>query len=517
MADLIKKIKIKKQDGTFTDYIPIGAEAQNVSTSDGDSVQLKLNKKPYYYNSVADMKADTKLKAGDMAATLGYYEINDGGGATYKITDEKSETDYQEELGNGLYATLIIEDDVNVKQFGAYGDGIHDDTIFIQKMLLYCNKLHFSDGSYCISETINFLDKIYCKFDNNSSIKYIGNEIINTLFNIIHNGNIASNYIRDNYIIGGIIDCNNKVENAIKIGGMHNIIIQPSHLKNYTNSAIYIDKTLGGNVAGGIMMSNCLCTSEESNYGIYDSGNDDCFTNIIVQNAKTGIYSESGRFVGVHCWIGKTSLIPNSLFAFIGGRICNFIGCFMDTYQKGFDGNNNTSVMISNLKIFDLPSFYTNEIYQNYPHTILFNRTGMEYLISGLYFATSHNFNFANDNNYNIRSKFENITIHNETGLVTVSNWCNQGDILYETTQLITGTKTSTTIGEVYKTETVDISKNGYDIIGVSIYNPQYLSKNMYFVTFLGTNAKVNVMSIATDGTEYGFQLRIIYKKQKYY
>ena len=43
MADLIKKIKIKKQDGTFTDYIPIGAEAKNISTSDGESVQEKIN------------------------------------------------------------------------------------------------------------------------------------------------------------------------------------------------------------------------------------------------------------------------------------------------------------------------------------------------------------------------------------------------------------------------------------------------------------------------------------------
>ena len=54
MADLVKKIKIKKQDGTFTDYIPIGAEAQNVSTSDGDSVQWKLNRKPYYYNRITN-------------------------------------------------------------------------------------------------------------------------------------------------------------------------------------------------------------------------------------------------------------------------------------------------------------------------------------------------------------------------------------------------------------------------------------------------------------------------------
>jgi len=84
MADLVKKIKIKKQDGTFTDYIPIGAEAQNINV-DGESVAYKLNKKPYFFNTVADMKADTKLKTGDMVITLGYYEINDGKKAIYRI------------------------------------------------------------------------------------------------------------------------------------------------------------------------------------------------------------------------------------------------------------------------------------------------------------------------------------------------------------------------------------------------------------------------------------------------
>lgn len=47
MADLIKKIKIKKQDGTFTDYIPIGAEAKDISAQDGESVQEKINKTIY--------------------------------------------------------------------------------------------------------------------------------------------------------------------------------------------------------------------------------------------------------------------------------------------------------------------------------------------------------------------------------------------------------------------------------------------------------------------------------------
>ena len=171
MADLIKKIKIKKQDGTFTDYIPIGAEAQNISTNDGDSVQLKLNKKPYYYNSVADMKADTKLKAGDMAITLGYYEVNDGGHGEYVIVDDDtlvSDDGSIHILSNGLRAKLIVDNEINVKQFGAKGNGIDLDNTPLLNALNYIKNsdikvLYFNDGNYLLS------NKIYLP-----SGKYIG-------------------------------------------------------------------------------------------------------------------------------------------------------------------------------------------------------------------------------------------------------------------------------------------------------------------------------------------------------
>lgn len=102
----------------------------------GDTITVlneNVNKKPYYYDTVADMKTDTKLKAGDMAVTLGYYSINDGGAAEYKIVSAISQIDYQEELNNSLYATLIIKNNIIIpEQFGAYGDNVHDDSEIIQ-------------------------------------------------------------------------------------------------------------------------------------------------------------------------------------------------------------------------------------------------------------------------------------------------------------------------------------------------------------------------------------------------
>ena len=63
MADLIKKIKIKKQDGTFTDYIPIGAEAKNISTKDGESVQEKIDKVIYKEDIVDNLESNNNEKA----------------------------------------------------------------------------------------------------------------------------------------------------------------------------------------------------------------------------------------------------------------------------------------------------------------------------------------------------------------------------------------------------------------------------------------------------------------------
>lgn len=141
MADLIKKIKIKRQDGTYTNYIPIGVDAVNAITDDGESVQLKLNKKPYYFDTVKDMK-NAKLKEGDYVITLGYYQINDGGGAEYKIIDGEY-TDNggsYHKLGNNLFAELILKDVTKPEIFGAKRDGQTDDSTAFQNAVNYCQE-----------------------------------------------------------------------------------------------------------------------------------------------------------------------------------------------------------------------------------------------------------------------------------------------------------------------------------------------------------------------------------------
>lgn len=53
--------------------------SQNGLAADAGYTGAALNKKTNYHNNIADMKADSSLKAGNTTITLGYYEANDGG------------------------------------------------------------------------------------------------------------------------------------------------------------------------------------------------------------------------------------------------------------------------------------------------------------------------------------------------------------------------------------------------------------------------------------------------------
>ena len=90
------------------------------------------------FDNVADMKNSVNLANGSYAKTLGYHTENDGGEALYKIrtitNDDVVDEMFIIEMNNDntLIAELIINDLINIKSLGAYGDNVHEDTLYLQ-------------------------------------------------------------------------------------------------------------------------------------------------------------------------------------------------------------------------------------------------------------------------------------------------------------------------------------------------------------------------------------------------
>jgi|GEM_PF-4789328 len=141
----------------------------NNGTSEGEAIN--------YSNSINDMKL-IDLKLGDCVITLGFYKLNDGGGAIYNISiipNFVADDAFVIKLNNNLYANMIIKNDmVNIRQLGGLSEQdsnfAHIDNVnFINKYSVYIKLLSSTgqvgvngkkiilfipSGIWCFSETI---------------------------------------------------------------------------------------------------------------------------------------------------------------------------------------------------------------------------------------------------------------------------------------------------------------------------------------------------------------------------
>src|SRR5690606_3434655 len=93
-------------------------------------------------DTLMEMLLDNQLENGMVVHTLGYHEVGDGGGASYKLYLSEKNKDIQIgewELETNLLARLVGVQAVNYAMFGAKGNGMDDDGDQIKQAHDYAN------------------------------------------------------------------------------------------------------------------------------------------------------------------------------------------------------------------------------------------------------------------------------------------------------------------------------------------------------------------------------------------
>lgn len=131
------------------------------------------------FNNVSSMVASENLINGSFAETYGFYNVNDGGGAKYKIrtitNSDVVDNKFIFALNNeDLIAELIVDSTLNLKQIGAKADGTTDDASILQYAIDNAISKNYTiflpNGNYLISSTITIDNDIKLKLEKNSVI-----------------------------------------------------------------------------------------------------------------------------------------------------------------------------------------------------------------------------------------------------------------------------------------------------------------------------------------------------------
>mgnify|MGYP000637459502 CR=1 FL=1 len=348
-------IELKNYVANYFDNLDVQTEINNKldqMVADGtlpEIVASYLNSKAIFgFDNVESMKNATNLINGSYAKTLGYYSKNDDGGALYKITTTKSETEYQETLNNGLYATLIINDSINVKQLGAYGDGTHDDTEILQKIINMNKPIIFDDSTYMINKNglllinntrITFNNTILKMITNNSS----GYNILN--INKCNNVNILGNA----YLIGDKETHTGETGefgHALSIIGSSNVYIENVQCSYGWGDGCYIgptDDLLNNPI--NIIINNLVCHHNRRIGLSITSGYKIIINNLITYN--NGGTSPNGGFdIEPYNANNVIDVTINNIYSYLNGKT--------GTGYQGFISNaytDNYNVKIGTLKL----------------------------------------------------------------------------------------------------------------------------------------------------------------------
>lgn len=231
------------------------------------------------FNNVTDLKNSNDLIENTTVQTLGYYELNDGGSAIYKIQSNPSE--FYISLNNNLYANLIFYNELNVKQIGAKGNGTDDDTAILQLAFNSKYDVFIPDGNYLVSSSLDINT-------SNQNISSSPNAIIkpNGNFDILRINNVGTNVININ------IDGEKQVETD--------------------NTKYGIIVGYNGAVSSLITLLNCQITNMKQSALLWEQGSMLNITNMnIFQNTGDGIVATNNYNDNNHGFFNNLRITSN--------------------------------------------------------------------------------------------------------------------------------------------------------------------------------------------------------------
>lgn len=315
------------------------------------------------FDSIAQLRLNSNIGRVDI---LGYYTKGDGGGGTFYWDSTSTETD---NAGTIIQATgmttgrwkRVVSGAVNVKWFGAKGDGVTDDTVAIQKAIdhvtyiLTNGSVFIPAGVYNISYqgTTDTVDKvsdtmpigqfnncitIYSSGGNDTSDIYSNNEKIilfgegrSTLLKIVTDNSIGIRHSLSSCKIQDIsIKSGNLAYNNIGLA-LFPINVNDTTRQQFTNY----------NIISNLFIVDCkeaIALTYGAKVSGYASG---CwyntFNSIIIHNCKRGIYElardstlffgGTGRNTYNYCKLGQGT-ISNTGFELVSGtnqiNFCTF-------------------------------------------------------------------------------------------------------------------------------------------------------------------------------------------------
>lgn len=324
-----------------------------------------------YFDTVEDMKK-AYLYEGDIVTTLGYREVNDGGGATYKIVYAPTDLD-DGQLVHYLYtsdtlrAHLMHNGTLDILQCGARGDGETDDHDAIMNALKTGYEVSFPRRHYFLGSPLELISDTVLDFNGSTLISPYSAAIalgadLPLTNTIIKNANFSGQYGIELYSHASYITIESctfkgykdqRMEEAIQIFGATNIKIMHCDIGSHTDEVCRGISIKTGTLLDGTSVGND--TIMASNNRIYCS--DAC---IYMSNSVTDKHIVISDNIIIGFGVNRNAVTAVGIY--IANRCETLVisGASLHRLFKGIDivGTANMSVSLTDISTDDTHIMY---------------------------------------------------------------------------------------------------------------------------------------------------------------